>query len=73
MMRILPPTGVFLHYRDHIDMYLSEMGYSELVQRLFEKMTFFLVDPLILAGGEILVFTAQLVWVPGFTVHDCNN
>jgi len=22
------------------------MGYSELVQRLFEKMTFFLVDPL---------------------------
>jgi hypothetical protein len=28
-------------------MYLSELGYSELVQRLFEKMTFFLVDPLI--------------------------
>ncbi len=27
-------------------MYLSELGYSELVQRLFEKMTFFLVDPL---------------------------
>jgi hypothetical protein len=34
-------------YRDHIDILLSEMGYSELVQRLFEKMTFFLVDPLI--------------------------
>ncbi len=33
-------------YRDHIDMIFSEMGYSELVQRLFEKMTFFLVDPL---------------------------
>ena len=33
-------------YRDHIDILLSEMGYSELVQRLFEKMTFFLVDPL---------------------------
>jgi hypothetical protein len=28
-------------------MFLSELGYSELVQRLFEKMTFFLVDPLI--------------------------
>jgi hypothetical protein len=25
-------------------MFLSEMGYSELVQRLFEIMTFFLVD-----------------------------
>jgi hypothetical protein len=29
-------------------MYLSELGYSELVQRLFEKMAFFLVDPLVL-------------------------
>ena len=28
-------------------MFLSELGYSELVQRLFEKMTFFLVDPLL--------------------------
>jgi hypothetical protein len=27
-------------------MFLSKLGYSELVQRLFEKMTFFLVDPL---------------------------
>jgi len=27
-------------------MFLSELGYSELVQRLFEKMTFFGVDPL---------------------------
>ena len=26
-------------------MFLSKLGYSELVQRLFEKMTFFLVDP----------------------------
>ena len=25
---------------------MSELGYSELVQRLFEKMTFFRVDPL---------------------------
>ena len=33
-------------YRDHIDILLSELGYSELVQRLFEKMTFFRVDPL---------------------------
>ena len=31
---------------DHIDILLSKLGYSELVQRLFEKMTFFLVDPL---------------------------
>ncbi len=28
-------------------MFLSKLGFSELVQRLFEKMTFFLVDPLI--------------------------
>ncbi len=34
-------------YRDHIDILLSELGYSELVQRLFEKMTFFRVDPLL--------------------------
>jgi hypothetical protein len=27
-------------------MFLSKLGYSELVQRIFEKMTFFLVDPL---------------------------
>jgi hypothetical protein len=27
-------------------MFLSKLGYSELVQRLFEKMAFFLVDPL---------------------------
>ena len=33
-------------YRDHIDILLSELGHSELFQRLFEKMTFFGVDPL---------------------------
>jgi len=33
-------------YKDHINMFLSKLGYSELVQGLFEKMTFFLVDPL---------------------------
>jgi len=27
-------------------MFLSKLGYSELVQRLFEKMTIFLVAPL---------------------------
>jgi hypothetical protein len=32
------------NYKDHINMFLSKLGYSELVQRLFEKMTFFLVD-----------------------------
>jgi hypothetical protein len=31
---------------DHIDILLSKLVYSELVQRLFEKMTFFLMDPL---------------------------
>jgi len=31
---------------DHIDILLSKLGYSELVQRLFEKMTFFLMAPL---------------------------
>ena len=33
-------------YMDHIDILLSKLGYSELVQRLFEKMTFFFMDPL---------------------------
>jgi hypothetical protein len=28
-------------------MFLSKLGYSELIQRLFEKMAFFLVDPLV--------------------------
>ncbi len=28
-------------------MFLSKLRYSELVQRIFEKMTFFLVDPLL--------------------------
>jgi len=28
-------------------MFLSKLGYSELVQRLFEKMTFSLVDPIV--------------------------
>jgi len=31
-------------YRDHINMFLSKLGYSELVQRLFEKMTFFAIQ-----------------------------
>jgi len=31
-----------------IDILLSKLGYTELVQRLFEKMTFFLMDPLLL-------------------------
>jgi hypothetical protein len=33
-------------------MYLSELGYSELVQRLFEKLAFFRVDPLSGQSGE---------------------
>jgi len=33
---------------DHIDILLSKVVYSELVQRLFEKMTCFLMDPLML-------------------------
>ena len=48
--------GVFFSkkiYRDHINMFLSELGYSELVQRLFEKMTFFLLDPLLLGDAEV--------------------
>jgi len=37
-------------------MFLSKLGYSELVQRIFEKMTFFLVDPLIdLVLDEIIL------------------
>jgi len=34
-------------YMDYIDILLSKLGCSELVQRLFEKMTFFLMDPLL--------------------------
>ena len=33
-------------------MFLSKLGYSELVQRLFEKMTFFLMDPLAAGADE---------------------
>ena len=38
-------------------MFLSKLGYSELVQRLFEKMTFFLGLPLsqIWKGGRGLI------------------
>jgi hypothetical protein len=35
-------------------MYLSELGYSELVQSLFEKMRFFLVDPLLTAANACI-------------------
>jgi hypothetical protein len=35
-------------------MFLSKLGYSELVQRLFEKMTFSLVDPLLELVGVLL-------------------
>ena len=38
-------------YRDHTNMFLSKLGYSELVQRIFEKMTFSLVDPLVQGEG----------------------
>ena len=37
-------------YKDHINMFLSKLRYSELVQRLFEKMTFFFEDPLATAA-----------------------
>jgi hypothetical protein len=30
-------------------MLFSKLGYSELIQRLFEKIAFFLVDPLVTA------------------------
>jgi hypothetical protein len=33
-------------YKDHIESYLSELSYSELVQGQLEKMAFSLVDPL---------------------------
>jgi hypothetical protein len=38
---------------DHIDILLSKLGYSELVQRLLEKMTFSLVDPQLHAKREL--------------------
>jgi hypothetical protein len=42
----IPHISIFFNktYRDHSDMFLSELGYSELVQRQYEKMAFFLVD-----------------------------
>jgi len=44
-------------------MFLSKLGYSELVQRLFEKMTFFLVDPLRM--DSILFFILScLIFLP---------
>ena len=33
-------------------MFLSKLGYSELVQRLLEKMTFSLLDPLLAEIGR---------------------
>jgi hypothetical protein len=39
-------------------MFLSKLGYSELIQRLFEKMAFFLVDPLYVRtyGGTTRIY-----------------
>ena len=45
-------------------MFLSKLGYSESVQRLFEKMTFFLVDPLVL-GFAGLCQLLSLLDMPG--------
>jgi len=45
-------------------MFLSKLGYSELVQRLFEKMTFFLVDPLPMLALQIEQYRAQLSVFP---------
>ncbi len=36
-------------------MFLSKLGYSELIQRLFEKMAFFYVDPLLSSFIIIIV------------------
>ncbi len=41
-------------YRDHIESYLSELGYSELVQGQFEKMAFSRVDPLLVELNAVL-------------------
>ena len=46
-------------------MFLSKLGYSELVQRIFEKITFFRVDPLVPTGppegisGNLEVFSCN--------------
>ena len=36
-------------------MFLSKLGYSELVQRIFEKITFFRVDPLLICHTPIVI------------------
>jgi len=48
-------------------MILSKLGYSELVQRLFEKMTFFLVDPLLLRRHLL----CQIAALPLLSCHCC--
>ena len=47
-------------YRDHIDKYVSELGYSELVQRLF---TFFPPDPLILCDWTTLLKLEKTIMI----------
>ena len=42
-------------------MFLSKLGYSELVQRIFEKMTFFLVDPLSSSSRRVSACHRHLV------------
>jgi hypothetical protein len=42
-------------YRDHIESYLSELSYSELVQGQLEKMAFSLVDLLLEIGRPLIL------------------
>jgi len=46
-------------------MFLSNLGYSELIQRLFEKMAFFLWTPYIKSSKKQIAFRQEL-GVSGF-------
>ena len=55
-------------------MFLSGLGYSELVQRLFEKMTLFHVDPLSLVDVLILyIFFVSYVGIDRLRVKMMSN
>ena len=49
-------------------MFLSKLGYSELVLRLFEKMTFFLADP-----RTKLTMMVMARWATGDDEEDKDN
>ena len=54
-------------------MFLSKLGYSELIQRLFEKMAFFLVDPLPTILGSTKVPLLSTTSRTELRIHPIGN